>query len=220
MVQDPATRAEIAKCYQDVWKSAFGKSRIKAIPKRIMTASRKGNFGDIETLITNFVAEHPHKTELCLSIGCGTARDLRTVKDLYPSSTVVGIDTSRTALLEAKKVLAEGVFICSCIAHLPFVKEVEFDTIIAGHVLEYFSKNSQKKILAEVSHYATEACRCYITFWEKTKNHCELDRRFFEVELNLMQHGWEISHAEAYSHHGISPLAEGGFIVTKKRNMG
>ena len=220
MVQDPSSHLEIAEYYQDVWKSAFGKSKIEAIPNEIMTTSRKGNFSGINKLIKNFVVDNPHKIELCLSIGCGTARDLKTVKNLHPSSTVVGIDTSHTVLLEAKKELAEGIFICSCITHLPLKRGVELDTIIAGHVLEYFSKNSLKGILAELSHYASKACRLYITFWEKTKNSHELEWMFFEIELNLMRHGWEILHVEVYSHHEISPLAEGSFIVAKKRNMG
>jgi len=218
MVREPSSHVEVAKYYQVVWKSAFGDSKIKVkIPKEILSASRKGNFSGIGRLIKNFAVDKPHKVETCLSIGCGTARDLKTVKDLYPSSIVVGIDASRNALLEAKKGLSEGNFICSCIAHLPLKKKVEFDTVIAGHVLEYLSKNSLKKSLAEVSDYAAKGSRFYITFWEKSKSRHELDRMFFEIELDLMRYGWEIVHVEAYSYREISPLAEGGFIVADKK---
>lgn len=207
---------ELAKYYQIVWESAFGKSRMKSIPKEIFNACRKGNFSGIDRLIKDFEVNHQHNVKVCLSIGCGTARELRTIKELYPSSIVVGIDTSRTALLEANSTFSEGNFVCSCFAHLPVKKETKFDTIVAGHVLDYLSHNSLEEVLAEVSHHAAKGSRFYVTFWEKSKNNDEMDRTFFEIELCLMRHGWEIALAKAYSYREISPLAQGGFIVASK----
>jgi SAM-dependent methyltransferase len=183
---------------------------------RYFTASRKGNFSGIERLIRNALAEQYHQAKSVLSLGCGIGKDLKTAMDLYPTCTTIGIDTSRTALMKAKNEVTRGNFICSCISHLPFRHEVEFDAIIVGHLLEFLSENSLNEVMTEVSHHTSKASRFYITFWKRIDDRCGLDHMFLRIGHNLMKFGWKIMHIQTYSHREISPLSEGGFIIAEK----
>jgi hypothetical protein len=208
---------EVVEAYRNVWKSAL-RNRPKAIDDPTLRAARNHrNFSGIEDLIRDFVRSNPFEHHLVLSLGCGAAMDLMEIEKLYPSSLMYGIDTSREALVEAKKRLLKSNvnFICASMSHLPFRKDLRFDMFIAGQSLDLeFEKGYLRRLLREATRYSSPRSRFYMTFYGIDRADLEL-YKCTPIGNLLEELGWRISHGREY-HLTRSPFAQGVFWVAER----
>lgn len=210
----------IIKDYQEIWESVIC-DREKDSEDAILRAARNcGNFSGIEESIAGFLEEKPSKYYSILSLGCGAARDLAKMKELYPSSMLLGIDTSRHALSRAKSGLTgqEVNLICASMSHLPLMEDLRFDMLIAGQSLDLGFEESYLKIaLIEVTRYSHAKCKFFIAFYGTDQTSLEL-YKCTPIGNLLNRIGWRIIYGIDCCHQSI-PFSEGVFWVAERSDV-
>lgn len=208
---------KVIECYRNVWRSVLRDRGRESDDVTLRAARDYGNFSGVENLIKGFLKGDPFEHHLVISLGCGVAKDLAEIRELFPSSVLFGIDTSQDALSVAKRKLADTNvnLICASMSHLPFREDLRFDMLVAGQSLDLeFEEDYLRRLLTEATRYSSRKSRFYMTFYGVD----EVDLELYKCTPigNLMDKlGWEILHGREY-YTRESPFAQGVFWVAEK----
>lgn len=208
---------KVIEGYKSIWRSALHEKPKRNDDAALRSARNHENFSGIEDLIEKFLKKNPFEHRLVLSLGCGVARDLGAIKEIYPSSILYGIDTSHEALVRAKRRLTDGNLdlICASMSHLPFREDLRFDMLIAGQSLELdFEENYVRKLLTETTRYSSPNCRFYMSFFGTNEGDLVL-YKCTPIGNSLERLGWKISYGKEYSNRRL-PFAQGVFWVAER----
>jgi SAM-dependent methyltransferase len=221
------TKREILDDYNKIWKISQSRMTPEDYEKTpefesldlerqplVEAARRYKNFSSIEVLIEGFLRKNPFDHKSVLSIGCGVGKDVETVRKLFPSAKMYGIDISRYALKEARK-HSDADFVCASAENLPFKEDLKFDMLIAGHTLDLFTNEDYLKgIIGELTKYSAEKSRFYMSFYGDDEQHLEKDS-CTPIGNVLDQFGWKIIHGSPYNLKKGSKYTCGAFWVNE-----
>lgn len=102
------------------------------------------------SLMTDFVKSLNKKPKKVLDLGCGTGYFSNEIKQLYPSSTIYGLDVSKKAIAIGKNKY-KNINLIVCDTEIKFsLKSNSFDLLISGEHIEH---------LRDVDTYLSEANR-------------------------------------------------------------
>jgi len=193
---------EMIHDYDEIWR----KAQLITCPKDSDATTRAAwkykNYSGIEELIEEFLIKNPFDHKSVLSIGCGAGKDVERIKKIFPSANAYGIDTSRHALIEAKK-HSNASFVRAYAGYLPFKDDIKFDGFIAGHTLDLTpNPDYAEKIIGEMAKYSAERSRFYITFYD--------DEHLPDGEDPNMELGITTPVGNALSKFGWFSMHEGG----------
>lgn len=213
---------KVIKGYRNVWRRAMQNKPKKSDDATLLAARDYENFSSIEKLIKNFSKKNPFEHHLALSLGCGAAKNLAKIREFYPLTALFGIDTSRDALLRARKrqLNADINLICASMSHLPFKENLKFDMLIAGQSFDLdFEEDYLERILTEVTGYSSQKSRFYMTFYGTNRKNLEL-YKCTPIGNLLDRLGWGIFYGKEYCSQE-TPFAEGVFWVAgRSRDSG
>jgi hypothetical protein len=210
---------EVIESYRSVWRLALYNKAKESDDETLRAARDYENFSGIENLIKSFLKTRPFEHHLVISLGCGTAKDLAGIGELFPSSALFGIDTSQDALSAAKTKLASANvnLICASMSHLPFKEDTRFDMLIAGQSLDLkFEEDYLKRVLTEATKYSLPKSRFYMTFYGVHESDLEL-YACTPIGNLLDELGWNIFHGREYhTQKKRNPFAQGVFWVAER----
>ncbi|MGD0645511.1 MAG: class I SAM-dependent methyltransferase [Candidatus Bathyarchaeia archaeon] len=213
---------EVADGYRSIWRDVLQhrnpKETESAIVATIRVARKYLTFSGIEVMIKQFVKINPTDCHQIISLGCGTAEDLAAMNSIFPSSVSFGVDTSREALIIAKKNLANANanLISASMCHLPFKKGLKFDMLIAGQSLDLdFEEESMLKMLKESTNYSSPASRFYLTFYGTSNSQIEL-YKCTPIGNALDSLGWTTCFGISYNLKNKGSFARGVFWVEER----
>jgi hypothetical protein len=184
----------------------------------ILVAKKYENFSCIENLIQEFLKENPFEHNTGISLGCGAAKDLSRLKELFPSSLLFGIDTSREVLSASKKRLENTCIslICASISNLPFKKTIKFDMLVADQSIDLdFEDNYLKRLLKEITAFSAPKSRFYMTFYGTSDTQLEL-YKCTPIGNLLDRLGWKTYYGTKYRTRKRGFFAQGVFWVEER----
>ena len=209
--------------YREVWKRA---SNIQddavtdyTLLRTINCTKKYQDFSRIEELVKKYLQENPIEHKLIISLGCGNAKDLVCMQEIFPQSQLFGIDTSREALAWARKAKTNGMnLICATISDLPFRRGVSFDALIAGQCVDLdFEDQYMERSLKELTSYASTNARFYLTFYGTSNTQLEL-YKCTPIGNSLDKLGWTTRYGVGYDFEDDS-FAKGVFWVEERTSL-